>query len=106
MRSHPVTRTPLNSYRSPITGRRLSSHPPLASRAILKYIPSMSSPITVTPIDGMRCRFTVGDPLVEAGVHHFTSCEEAKGVPVAEAVLGVPGIAEVVVSDRTITVES
>jgi len=64
----------------------------------------MGSPITVTPIDGMRCRFTVGDPLVEAGVHHFTSCEEAKGVPVAEAVLGVPGIAEVVVSDRTITV--
>jgi Fe-S cluster biogenesis protein NfuA len=52
----------------------------------------------------MRCSFTVAEPLVEAGVHHFTSCAEAEGFPVAEAVLAVPGVAEVVVSDRTITV--
>ncbi len=77
---------------------------PLALGLLARYIPSMGSPITVTPIDEMRCRFTVGDPLVEAGVHHFASCEEAKGVPVAEAVLGVPGVVEIIVSDRTITV--
>lgn len=64
----------------------------------------MSPPIVVKPIDDMRCSFTVAEPLVDAGVHHFASCAEAEGFPVAEAVLAVPGVAEVLVSDRTITV--
>jgi NFU1 iron-sulfur cluster scaffold homolog, mitochondrial len=59
--------------------------------------------LDVEPIDEMRCNFILDRELAE-GVHHFASCEEAREIPVAEAVLGVPGIAEVVLSGRTMTV--
>lgn len=42
--------------------------------------------------------------LVPAGSHRFASAEEARGVPVAEAVLGVPGIAEVIVEGNDVLV--
>ncbi|MEX0691341.1 MAG: NifU family protein [Gemmatimonadales bacterium] len=49
-------------------------------------------------------RFVVGGQhqLVPAGSHRFASLEEARGVPVAEAVLGVPGIAEVIVEGNEV----
>ena len=59
--------------------------------------------ITAEPIDGSRCRFVVSEPLME-GARRFTSREAAKGSPLAEALLGVSGVTEVVVSGGTVTV--
>jgi Fe-S cluster biogenesis protein NfuA len=59
--------------------------------------------ITAEPIDERRCRFVVSEPLLD-GVRRFVSAEEGRGSPLAEALFGIPGISEVVVSGGTVTV--
>jgi Fe-S cluster biogenesis protein NfuA len=60
--------------------------------------------IQAEPIDDERCRFVVSQPLLEGGARRFASAEEAKGSPLAEALFGIAGISEVVISGGTITV--
>ena len=59
--------------------------------------------ITAEPIDGSRCRFVVSEALLD-GARRFASAEAAEGSPLAEALFGVPGVTEVVVSGGTVTV--
>jgi len=59
--------------------------------------------ITAEPIDGARCRFVVSVPLVD-GARRFASANEAAGSPLAQALFGVPGVTEVVVTGSTVTV--
>jgi Fe-S cluster biogenesis protein NfuA len=59
--------------------------------------------ITAEPIDQRRCRFVVSAPLLESGVRRFASAAEAAGSPLAEALFGVPGVTELVVSGGTVT---
>jgi Fe-S cluster biogenesis protein NfuA len=59
--------------------------------------------ITAEPIDPARCRFVVSEPLLE-GVRRFGSAAEAQGSPLAEALFGIPGVSEIVVSGGTVTV--
>jgi len=59
--------------------------------------------ITAEPIDGRRCRFVVSEPLLD-GARRFASPDAAQGSPLAEALFGVPGVTEVVVSGGTVTV--
>ena len=61
------------------------------------------------PVDQARYKFTVNHPVHGMGggadgSYRFVSPADAAGVPVAEAVLGVPGIEEVVLSDGAVTV--
>lgn len=61
------------------------------------------------PVDQARYKFTVNHPVHGMGggadgAYRFVSPADAAGVPVAEAVLGVPGIEEVVLSDGAVTV--
>ncbi|MCZ6917490.1 MAG: NifU family protein [Gemmatimonadetes bacterium] len=69
----------------------------------------MTDSITISaePLDGTRYRFLVSEPVhaIGPGAYRFVSQADAAGVPVAEAVLGVPGIVEVVLSDRGVEVE-
>ncbi len=58
--------------------------------------------ITAEPVDDRRCRFVVSEGLA-TGARRFASASEAQGSPLAEALFGVPGIVEVVVSGGTIT---
>ena len=62
--------------------------------------------ITAEPIDTARCKFLVSQPLHTAGVRRFSSPEEAKGSPLAEAIFAIPGaaVAELIVSGNLITV--
>jgi len=62
--------------------------------------------ITAEPIDNARCKFLVSQPLHTAGVRRFSSPEEAKGSPLAEAIFAIPGaaVAELIVSGNLITV--
>jgi len=60
--------------------------------------------IQAEPIDTGRCRFVVSEPLLEGGARRFGSAGEARGSPLAEALFGIPGISELVVSGGTITV--
>src|SRR5882724_8474370 len=53
-------------------------------------------------LDEARCRFPLAHGL-PGGVRRFRSETDATGVPVAEAVLAVPGIAEVVVTGQELT---
>lgn len=68
----------------------------------------MSTPIRIefAPADGEACRFTVNRPVHEMGdgTYRFTSTGDARGVPVAEAVISVPGIREVVLGDGWVEV--
>lgn len=50
-------------------------------------------------------RFVVegGAPLAPPGRHRYASPADAAGVPVAEAVLAVPGIAEIVIEENAVT---
>jgi Fe-S cluster biogenesis protein NfuA len=59
--------------------------------------------ITAEPIDQRRCRFVASEPLLESGVRRFTSAAEAAGSPLAEALFGIPGVTELVVSGGTVT---
>ena len=65
----------------------------------------MPTPIEVTaePVDENRCKFMLSRAVHEPGVKKYTSAEDAAESPVAEAVLEVPGISEVVVSGNVIT---
>lgn len=69
----------------------------------------MTDPITIAgePLDEARYRFRVSEPVhsIGPGAYRFVSRADAAGVPVAEAVLGVPGIAEVVLTDDGVEVE-
>ena len=60
--------------------------------------------IQAEPIDAEHCRFVVSEALLEGGARRFASAEEAKGSPLAEALFGIPGISEIVVSGGTVTV--
>src|SRR5690349_7096106 len=62
--------------------------------------------ITAEPIDNARCKFLVSEPLHAGGVRRFTSPDEARGSPLAEAIFAIPDadIAEVVVSGNLVTV--
>ena len=60
--------------------------------------------IKAEPIDTERCRFVVSEPLLEGGARRFASAEEAKGSPLAEALFGIAGVTEVVVTGGTVTV--
>ncbi len=64
-----------------------------------------SQPLSVQlePIDDATCRFVATRPVHDAGSRHFTSETEAAGVPVAEAVLEVPGICEVTLEGQVVT---
>ena len=59
--------------------------------------------ITAEPIDDSRCRFMVSEPLLD-GARRFASADAAKGSPLIEALFGVGGVTEVVVSGGTVTV--
>ncbi len=59
--------------------------------------------ITAEPIDDSRCRFMVSQALVD-GARRFASPDAAKGSPLVEALFGVKGVTEVVISGGTITV--
>ncbi len=65
--------------------------------------------IAAEPMNDARYRFRVSEPVhptaPETGAHRFVSPGDAAGVPVAEAVLGVPGIVEVVLADHVVEVE-
>jgi len=65
----------------------------------------MSIPISVTaePVDETRCKFILSRSVHEGGVKKYSSASEAAESPVAEAVLEVEGISEVVVSGNLIT---
>ena len=71
----------------------------------------MPNPITIAaePMDGSRYRFRVSAPVYPMapgpGTYRFVSPGDAAGVPVAEAVLSVPGIVEVVLADHVVEVE-
>lgn len=69
-------------------------------------IPSMGAVIELRaePIDDCRCRFVVSRPLHQGGAARFRTVDEAAGMRVAEAVLSVPGVTEVVLSGNVVTV--
>jgi Fe-S cluster biogenesis protein NfuA len=62
--------------------------------------------LSAEPLDDARYKFTVNQPVhdMAPGTYRFVSPANAAGVPVAEAILGVPGIEEVVLSDNAVTV--
>jgi Fe-S cluster biogenesis protein NfuA len=62
--------------------------------------------ITAEPIDNQRCKFVVSVPVWAGGVRRFTSADEAKGSPLAEAIFAIPGLAvgELIVSGNIVTV--
>ncbi len=65
----------------------------------------MPTPIDITaePVDENRCKFILSRAVHEPGVKQYTSPEEAGESPVAQAVLQIPGISEVIVSGNMIT---
>ncbi len=60
--------------------------------------------IQAEPIDAAHCRFVVSEPLLEGGARRFASAAEAQGSPLAEALFGIAGVGEVVVSGGTVTI--
>jgi Fe-S cluster biogenesis protein NfuA len=60
--------------------------------------------IMAEPIDEGSCRFVVSAPLLEGGVRHFGSPDEAAGSPLAEHLFAIEGVTEVLVSGSTVTV--
>jgi Fe-S cluster biogenesis protein NfuA len=62
--------------------------------------------ITAEPIDAGRCKFLVSEPVHAGGVRRFTSAEDARGSPLAEAIFAIPGgeVGEVIVSGNLVTV--
>ncbi len=60
--------------------------------------------ITAEPIDEQRCKFIVNRPVADSeAVHKYTSLDQAGDSPVAQAVLQVPGICEVVLASHVLT---
>jgi Fe-S cluster biogenesis protein NfuA len=66
----------------------------------------MTAPVKVIakPIDGTRCTLLLSRPVHQQGARRYSSVSEAADAPVAQAVLGVPWIAEVVVAGDELTV--
>lgn len=66
----------------------------------------MATPIDVTaePVDETRCKFILSRSVAAPGVQKYTSRDELIRSPVAQAVLGVPGVSEVVISGNVLTV--
>lgn len=65
-----------------------------------------ASPIRITaePLDQRRCKFLLSRAVHDAGVRTYASPEDAADAPVAQAVLEVPGVCEVVTSGEALTV--
>jgi len=65
----------------------------------------MTMPLSISaePVDRTRCKFVLNRVVGGAGVKKYASMEEADGSPVAQAVLCVPGVCEVVVSGNVLT---
>lgn len=59
--------------------------------------------LTAEPIDAQRCKFILNRAIHARGVRKFTSAAEAGDSPVAQAILEVPGVCEVVVSGNMVT---
>ena len=59
--------------------------------------------ITAEPVDNDRCKFIVSQPVYAGGVRRLASAADAKGSPLAEAILTIPGITEVIVSGNLVT---
>lgn len=59
--------------------------------------------ITTEPLDARRCRFVLDHAVAEA-TRTFGSGDEARGVPLAQAVLEVPGVCEVELAGHVVTV--
>jgi Fe-S cluster biogenesis protein NfuA len=66
----------------------------------------MTFPVKVIakPVDETRCTLLLSRPVRQPGVHRYSSLDEAGDAPVAQAVLGVPWVAEVVVAGDELTV--
>jgi NFU1 iron-sulfur cluster scaffold homolog, mitochondrial len=66
----------------------------------------MSAPVKVIakPVDDTRCTLVLSRPVRLSGVRRYTSGEDAGEAPVARALLGVPGVTEVVVAGDELTV--
>ena len=60
--------------------------------------------ITAEPADNHRCKFVVSEPLLPGGARRFASAADAAGSPLAEAILRIPNVSEVLVSGHTVTV--
>jgi Fe-S cluster biogenesis protein NfuA len=60
--------------------------------------------ITAEPADNHRCKFVVSEPLLPGGARRFASPADAAGSPLAEAILGIPNVSEVLVSGNAVTV--
>ena len=60
--------------------------------------------IKAEPVDNHRCRFTVSEPVLDGGVRRFASASAAAGSPLAEALFGIDGVTEVLVSGPDVTV--
>ena len=59
----------------------------------------------VEPLDDIRCNFILSRPVTDApGVQTHTSAADATESPVAQALIGIDGLSEVVVSGNVITV--
>jgi Fe-S cluster biogenesis protein NfuA len=65
----------------------------------------MAPPIEVSaePVDEARCKFILSRPVFAPGAVKYTSVDDAAESPVAQAVLSVPGVCEVVVSGNVLT---
>ncbi len=66
----------------------------------------MATPIDLTaePVDDLRCKFILSRPVGKPGVAVYAAREDAADSPVAEAVLDIGGIEQVVVSGNVLTV--
>jgi Fe-S cluster biogenesis protein NfuA len=56
--------------------------------------------------DGLRCAFTVDRPVLAGESVHFGDTESARRSPLAADLLGVPGIASVLIADNLVTVSA
>jgi Fe-S cluster biogenesis protein NfuA len=66
----------------------------------------MTLPVKVIakPVDDTHCTLLLSRPVGQMGVHSYSSLDDAGDAPVAQAVLGVPWVAEVVVAGDKLTV--
>jgi Fe-S cluster biogenesis protein NfuA len=60
--------------------------------------------VIAKPLDETRCTLLLSRPVHQPGVRRYSSLEEARDAPVAQAVLGVPWMAEVVIAGGELTV--
>jgi Fe-S cluster biogenesis protein NfuA len=66
----------------------------------------MSAPVKVIakPVDGSRCTLVLSRPVRLSGVRRYTSGDDTSDAPVAKALLGAPGVTEVVVAGDELTI--